>query len=734
MPDTNDDPLLEALLYFGKLHSRPINRSGVLQCLPLWGGKLTPQMFPRAAERAGFNSKMVKRPLKRISPATYPAILLLNDNEVAILTEKVSGNCYKVILPSAGGGEETLSADRLGEVYSGIAIFVKPAHEFETRAEFRAQRLGKNWFWGTLWRFRSFYFRVCVATVVINFLALASSIFMMNVYDRVVPNEAVDTLFVMAMGVGIAYVFEFILKSLRTHFVDRAGHRIDLILGSEIFGRILGMHFGDRPESAGALASQARGYDSLREFFTSATIAAMADLPFTFVFVGVIYLLGGPAVALPVIAGLTLALIVGLFMQLPIRKAVSRSYLSSNQRQALMVEGIQSLERIKATGSESEIQARMEEIMHVSAKSEIESRGYSHLAMNMTALLQHVVSTVIIISAFFAVRDRDMTMGAMIASVILSGRAMAPMALVASLLTRMQLSLRSLSGLDQLMELRAERDERGAQYISVPEFSPSIEARQLKFRYDSDGALILDELNITIQPGERVALLGKTGSGKSSLLRLLMGFQRPTDGSISISGIELSQLDPAELRRNIGYVPQDPGLLYGTLRSNLLAGCPWVEDYKLLEAIDIAGLGNFIRSLPRGIDQPVSENGNSLSGGQKQAVSLARALIVEPELLLFDEPTSAMDSGSERRLIEKLRAYLDGDSMRTLLVATHKRSILSLVDRVIVMEDGKVIADGPKQQVVRREPVNPSQTFPGARISGAEAGEANGTPDVALPN
>lgn len=734
MPDRYDDPLLEALLFFGKLHSRPINRSGVMQCLPLWGGKLSPQMFPRAAERAGFESKLVRRSVSRISPATYPAILLLEDNEVAILVEKEGRNKFKVVLPSSGGGEEILTTDELNEVYTGIAIFVKPSYEFESRSEFRARRLGKNWFWGTLWRFRSFYFRVGIATVVINFLALASSIFMMNVYDRVVPNEAVDTLFVLAMGVGIAYVFEFILKSLRTHFVDRAGHRIDLILGSEIFGRMLGMRFGDRPDSAGSLASQARGYDALREFFTSASIAAIADLPFTFVFVGVIYLLGGPTVALPVVAGLTLALIIGLIMQLPIRKAVSKSYQSSNQRQALLVEGIQGLERIKATRSESEMQARMEEVMHVSAKSEIESRGYSHLAMNMTALLHHVVSTVIIIAAFFAVRDREMTMGAMIACVILSGRAMGPMALVASLLTRMQLSLRSLSGLNQIMEIPPERHDRGAQYISMPEFSPSVETHQLKFRYEEEGALILDELNIRIQPGERVALLGKTGSGKSSLLRLLMGFNRPTDGSISISGVELSQLDPAELRANIGYVPQDPGLLYGSLRSNLLAGCPWVEDQKLLEAIDIAGLSGFIRSLPRGIDQPVTENGNSLSGGQKQAVSLARALIEEPELLLFDEPTSAMDSGSEKRLIEKLRGYLDGDSMRTLLVATHKRSILTLVDRVIVMENGKVVADGPKEKVMRVPTSAKPPEVPRARGSMSGSVPSGDSPDVALPN
>jgi len=700
---SSDDPLLAALIFFGKLHSRAVNAAGAVQGLPLVDGRLTPSLFPRAASRCGFESRLVHRSLKGIHPATLPVVLILHDNEAVILTSLPKKGDAEMIVLSSGSGVQKISRGELEKAYSGIAIFVKPSYEFEKRSDFNAKTLGKNWFWGTLWRFKSFYARVCLSSLVINILALASSIFVMNVYDRVVPNEAVDTLYVLAIGVLIAYLFEFGLKTLRTFFVDRAGHRIDLILGSEIYSRILGMRYNDRPASSGALASQARSYESLREFFTSATVAALADLPFVVIFAGVIFLLGGFFVAIPVLTGLALAFLVGVLMQIPINRAVAQSYHSSNQRQALFVEGIQALEQIKATRSESEMQARMEETLHVSSKAEVKSRGYSHLAMNLTSLFQSLVSTAIIIAAFYQVSEEKMTMGAMIACVMLSGRAMAPMALVASLLTRLQQSRRSLMGLNQIMEMPVERDERGARYLSVNSFQPDLRLENLRFAYSPDSQPVLDGINLSIKAGERVAILGRVGSGKSSLLRMLMGLQSPSDGLISISGIDIRQFDPADLRRRVGYVSQDLRLLYGSLRSNLKAGCPWVDDAALLKAIETVGLAGFIRSLPRGIDQPVSEGGQSLSGGQRQSIAIARALIEEPELLIFDEPTSAMDQQSEMYFLGKLDQYLREDPLRTLVVATHKRSVLAVVNRVVVIENGKVVADGPKDEVIRQE-------------------------------
>jgi len=712
-----DDPLMSALVFFGKLHARPVNTEGAIQGLPVVNGALTPQLFSLAASRCGFESKIVERSIRQLHSATLPVILLMEGNEAVILTARLNKKEGEVVVLSSGNGTQRVALKDLEASYSGIAIMVKPSYQFERRADFNGKALGKNWFWGTLWKFRGFYVRVAAAAVITNLLGLASSMFVMLVYNRVVPNQAVDTLYVLATGVLIVYIFEFLLKNLRTFFVDRAGHRIDLILGSEIYSRILGMRFGDKPASAGSLASQARAYESLREFFTSGTVAALVDLPFIYLFVFVIFLLGGGMVALPIICGIFLALLVGGLMQIPISRAVARSYYSGNQRQALFVEGIQALETIKSTRSESQMQARMEETVQMSARAEGKARSYTALAMSLTALVQHLVSTAMIIFAFYEVMQEKMTMGAMIACVILTGRAMAPMGVVASLMARLQQSRRSLKGLNQIMSMPMEREERGAQYIHLEDFRPEISTSDLLFTYEEQGSAVINGVSVSVKPGERVALLGKIGSGKSSLLRLLMGFHAPKEGRIDISGIDLRQLDPAELRRHIGYVPQEPNLLYGTLRTNLKAGCPWVSDQAMLNALDRVGLADFIRTLPRGIDQAVNEGGKSLSGGQRQSIAVARALIEEPELLLLDEPTSAIDTRTERHLLSGLDAYLKEDPKRTLLIATHKRSVLSMVDRVIVLGEGRVLADGSKSDVLKK-------TRTASPVSGADQAAA----------
>ena len=701
MASTIDDPLLEALLFFGKMYSRPVNAHGALQGLPLNNGRLTPRLFARAATRCGFESKMVKRSLKDLHGATLPVILIMTSNDAVILTKVGKRDCEVVVL-STGSGVQKIDLKTLEKAYSGAAILIKPEFKFEQRSDFNGKTLGKHWFWGTLWGFKSFYARVGLATLMVNLLALSSSIFVMTVYDRVVPNKAVDTLMVLALGVGIAYLFEFVLKLLRGYFVDRAGHQIDMKLGSELYARMLGMKFGNRPASAGALASQARSYESLREFFTSATLAALVDLPFIYLFAFIIYLLGGGLVVLPLIVGITLSLIIGALMQIPISRAVNNSYQSANQRQALVVEGIQALETVKTTRSESELQARMEESVRIAAKNDGLARGFSQFALNSTGLINHLVQVFMVIMAFYQVIQGNMTMGAMIACVLLTGRAMAPMAMVSSLLSRLQQSRRALKGINQIMDSPVERDEQTGQYISVNNFVPEIKAHDAAFSYGDEGAAVIKDLNFQIKPGERVAILGRIGSGKSTLLRMLMGLYHPTAGRIDISGIDIRQLDPTDLRMNSGYVPQSPTLLYGSIRSNLKSGCPWVSDEQMLKAIDRAGLTQFIQSLPDGVQYAVSEGGNTLSGGQRQAISVARAIVEEPEFLVLDEPTSAMDLTSERRLLRCLEGYLSEDTNRTLVIATHKRSVLALVDRIIVLDEGKIIADGPKETVIKK--------------------------------
>lgn len=702
----NQDHLLQALEFLGKYHGQPVNVEGVVHGLPTSGGRLTPELFERAAERCGFTSKIVHRSLHHLHQATLPAVLLLEHDDSVVLLSIKKGKGGKRIaeisVSSAGGGTQEISLDEFKETYTGYAILVKPNYQFETRADFAPEFSKRNWFWGTLWRFRGFYARVGIATVMINLLALSSSLFIMNVYDRVLPNRAIETLWALAIGVVIAFVLEFTLKSLRTFFVDRAGHRIDLILGGALFSKVLGLRFDKKPASSGALAGQARSYEGLREFFTSATIAALFDLPFVFVFAGIIYLLGG-VVAIPLLVGAVLVLLVGAILQIPISRAVASSYLAGNQRQALFVEGVNALETVKATRSESELQARMEGNVQISARADGKARRYSQLALNTASFIQQLVIVGIVIVAVFQVQKELMTMGAMIACVILAGRAMAPLAMVSSLLTRLQQSRRSLKGLNQIMQSPSEREGLGSKYITLSKFHPEIQAHDVCFEYGEGSGAVLQNLSLSIKPGERVGILGQVGSGKSTFLRMLMNLYVPSSGRIDISGIDSRQIDPAELRRHIGYVQQDPMPLFGTLRSNLKAGCPWAGDEAVWKAIERAGLAGYVRSLPRGVDNPVAEAGKSLSGGQRQAVCVARALLEEPPLLIFDEPTSAMDWTSEKRLLEQLDDYLRADLARTLVVVTHKRSILSIVDRIIVIDKGKVIADGPKDRVLSHQ-------------------------------
>ncbi|MEM1293876.1 MAG: type I secretion system permease/ATPase [Verrucomicrobiota bacterium] len=702
MNQHNFDPLLQALEFLGKYHGRSINLDSAVHGLPTVDGRLTPELFERAAKRSGFTSRIANRPLKKIHPATLPVVLLLENGEAVVLLGFKSKRVVECAVLSAGGGTQAIKLKELEKFYSGFAIFAKPAYKFEERSEFAPTQPRKNWFWGALWRFRGFYGRVGVATVMINMLALASSLFIMNVYDRVVPNQAVDTLYALAIGAAAAFVLEFALKTLRTYLVDRAGHRIDLILGGDLFGKVLGMKYAAKPTSAGTLAGQARSYEGLREFFTSASISALFDLPFVFLFAGVVFVLGGMAAA-PLFCGAVFALVFAALMQVPISRAVSSSYAAGNQRQALYVEGVTALETIKSTCSESELQARMEDSVHVSAKADGKARGFSQLALNMTSFTQQIVTVGIVVVGFYLVKAEAITMGALIACVILSGRAMAPLTMISSTLGRFQQSRKSLEGLNKLMEMPSEREDGQSQFLSLEKFDAKLRAKEVSFSYGPESDPILKDVNIEISAGERVALLGQIGCGKSTLLRMLIALYHPSKGRMDISDIDARQLDPAQLRREVGYLSQDSMLLYGTLRSNIAAGCPWASDTQIWEAIERAGLAEWVRSLPQGVDLPVSEGGKSLSGGQRQAIAFARATMSNPTLLVLDEPTSSMDWNSEKQLLRRIDDYLEEEPGRTLIVATHRRSVLSICDRVIVLDSGKVVADGSKEQVLKLE-------------------------------
>ncbi|MEM7697455.1 MAG: type I secretion system permease/ATPase [Verrucomicrobiota bacterium] len=692
------DPLISALIAVGKIHGKSVNAATATAGLPLEDGALTPALLIRAANRVGFKAELAERELKEIRPGLLPVVLITEDESAVVLVKR-EGKKHCEWITADGGSESGTLAD-LAKIYAGYAILIREEYKFEERATFESVPRAKSWFWGTLWRFRSFYVRVAIASLVINLFALTSSLFIMNVYDRVVPNQAFETLYVLAIGAGVVFAFDFVLRTLRSFFVDRAGQRADILLGSALFEQILTLKFSAKPKSAGAFASQARAYESLREFFTSATIVALVDLPFVFLFAGVVYLLGG-IVAAPLIIGLGFALFVGLILQLPLARAVQKGYQASNQRHALVVESISGLETVKGLGAESHLQKKMEDCIRESSDSEVQSKGISQLSTHLTMITQQLVSVGIVILGVYQLAAGNMTMGGLIACVILGGRGMAPLAQVAGLFTKLQQSLAALKGLNQIMRLPRERTDQSAFVKLESAFKPEIKCEGLSFTYPGSETPVLKDFNLSIKPGERVVLLGRVGSGKTTLMKLAAGLLEPNEGTVVSSGLDLRQFDPAEYRRHLGYVPQQVNLFYGTLADNLRLGIPWAEDEAVLEAVELAGVNHFASTNPNGLSMPVGEGGELLSGGQRQAVALARALVPKPSFLLLDEPTSAMDMSSEAEIVAHLKKYLD-DSGATLVLSTHKPALFSLATRIVLIKDGAVAADGPAEEILAK--------------------------------
>ena len=538
---------------------------------------------------------------------------------------------------------------------------------------------------------------VALAAVLINLFALASPLFIMNVYDRVVPNNAFATLWVLASGVLVAFAFDFLLKLLRAHFLDVAGRLADLKLAGAVLARVLGLQLAARPASAGAFASDLRELETLRDFFASASITALVDLPFLALFIAAVWLLGGwvalvPAVAVPLVLG------AGLLVQVPIGRTARASQRDAARRHGLLVEAIHGLETIKCLGAEGRTQGAWERLVAAGSRSSGAARFWSAFATHFTSLAANLVTVGVVIMGIHEIAAGRLTVGALVACSILAGRAMAPLAQVAAVLNRYHQARAALAGLDRVMRLPVER-EAGRRFLHRPALAGALELKQVSFTYPRQSLPALRDVSFKIAAGERVGLIGRVGSGKTTVEKLLLGLYQPGQGAVLVDGTELRQIDPADLRRNIGCVPQDLFLFQGTLRENIAMAVPHADDAAILRVARAAGVDDFAARHPMGYDMPVGERGEALSGGQRQAIAIARALLLEPPILILDEPTSFMDNTAESRVKERLEAELGG---RTLLLITHRASLLSLVDRLIVLEDGRVAADGPREEVLNR--------------------------------
>ncbi|SFE91094.1 ATP-binding cassette, subfamily C, LapB [Phytobacter palmae] len=691
---THDDPLLDALMIICKMHNIATSRTVLTTGLPLESHSLTLEAFPRAAGRAGLKARVIQRPLDSITALSLPVILLLKNNQTAVLTGWDASQRARLLPGETEGGEITLSQEALAEHYSGRAIFISPEHEFDAQPTATLPRT-TAWFQDTLKLSKFLYFDAVIASFLVNLVALCAPLFVMNVYDRVVPNQATATLWVLAIGVSIAFVFDFVLKILRGICLDLAGKKTDLVVSSALFERLLGMKMKLRPKRVGSFAQNFQEFQSIRDFLSSLTLTAFIDFPFTLLILLVIGVIGGPLVLIPLLS-YPLALLVSWLIQRPLMSRVQKTYQLSNERQAMLVETLTGLDAIKINNAQSERQYQWEHLTGQLSKLELRVKSLSYVAVNFTSWLQQASGVAIIVAGVYVIIGGNLSMGGLIACYLLHRRAMMPIGQLCSLITRYQRARMTKSTIDRMMGLEQEVQE-GEVPLKRETLSGAVELRDVTFCYPGNQYASLSNVSLVIQPGEKVGIIGRSGSGKSSLAKLLVGFYQPDSGSVLIDGIDLRQIDVHDLRHNIGYAPQDIHLFNGTLRENLLYGASYVDDETMLRVANLTGVHEFARRHPSGYNMQVGERGMSLSGGQRQAVTLARALLLDPPVLLMDEPTSSMDNTSEDLIKKALAPVI---SNKTLLLVTHRASLLSLVDRLIIVDNGKIIADGPKESVM----------------------------------
>ncbi len=692
------DPLLDCLVELCRLHGQAATRASLSAALPLREGRLTLDLAERAAARAGMSSRLQRLALEAIDSAALPAILILKDNRACVLTGWDEGGAARVLLPETAQGSVTLAREELQARYTGIVLFVRPHFRFDARTTSGAAPTpprARHWFWGAVLAQRFVYRDVLWAALLINLFALAFPMFSMNVYDRVVPNHAVETLWALAIGVVLVIGADLFMRLVRSRFVDEASARIDVTISATLMERVLGMRLAHRPESVGSFASNLRGFEQVRDFIASGTVTALIDLPFALLFVAVLLWIS-PWLALPVVVAALLILGMGLVLQRRLHELSETTYRASAQRNATLIESLTGIETIKSQGAESAIQSKWERANAFLARTGVKMRALSSSAMYGTNFLTQAATITIVIAGVYLIHERELTMGALIAASMLAGRALAPAGQIVGLLMQYQGARTAMRNLEQWMAKPIERPA-GDTFIHRPTLKGDIEFRNVRFAYPGREDAALDGLSFRIEAGERVALIGRVGSGKSTIQRLMMGLYQPSEGAVLLDGIDLRQLDPADVRRNQGYVSQDVTLFYGTLRENVTFGLPYADDGAVLAAAETAGLTDFVNRHPRGFDMPVGERGESLSGGQRQSVGLARAVLHNAPILLLDEPTSAMDFSTEAQITAKMSQFaLD----KTVVLVTHRTSMLALVTRVIVIDGGKIVADGPRDRIM----------------------------------
>lgn len=694
---TTEDPLLDCLVLLSEHYGNPCSGEALLVGLPLNNAQLTPELFSQAASRIGLVAKLLRKPLETLSPLVLPCILLLNNKKACILREIIPNQDKVIIQLPENGGESEIAISELNNIYTGYAFLVKQQYRGDKSIDVNFIEQKGHWLWSLIKDASPIYRDALLASILINIFVLVSPLFMMNVYDKIVPNLAFESLWVLASGVALVFTFDFILRHMRSYLIDLAGKKIDIIVSSQLFAKVLGIPLAKKGLSVGATAKQIGEFDSIRDMLTSVTLTTLVDLPFAALFLVIIYLVAGDLALIPLCAGI---LIIGysLWVQPKLKFAVTEANKYSTIKHAHLIESLTAAEAIKSNVAEGIMQRSWQQMNAHTADWQLKLKKLSNSVAFFATYITQLTTVGVVILGVYRLSTLDISMGGIIAAVMLSGRVVSPMAQLANLLTRSNQTANALTQLDLLMEQDDEFTGK-AHLISRHRLKGAIQAENLQFIYPQQKRSTLYPCNFNIKPYEKIAILGKNGSGKTSLAKLLAGLYQPSDGQLRFDGINESQIHPADLRKNIGYMPQDITLIHGTIRDNIMFGHRQVTEHQLLRAVQLSGVAQFCTEDSEGLDKQVGEGGLSLSRGQRQSVALARAILADPPILLMDEPTASMDAITEQQFIQSIQRILPN---KTLVMITHKMSLLTLVDRVMVLDKGQIILDGEKAPVLEK--------------------------------
>jgi len=693
----SEDPLLDCLVLLTEHFGNPCSAEALAAGLPLTSSVLSPELLPQAAMRAGLSAKLSRKSLDNIPEMLLPCILMLKDQKACILQSiDFQANIAVISLPETGG-EEQLTIEALESVYVGYLFLIKQKYHGDRDFDVHIGDTKKHWLWDTIRESAPIYRDVIIASILVNVFALVSPLLVMNIYDKIVPNLAFESLWVLAIGATIAYTFDFILKQLRAYLIDVAGKKIDIQTSSKLYAKVIGISLEKKAPSVGGMARQLGEFDSVRDFLSSATVTALVDLPFSILFIFIIYLVAGD---LAIFSVLATVLILGyaFLVQSKLSHAIEESNKFSGLRHGHLVESLSSLESIKASGAEGIVQNAWQQMLGYTSNWQLKTKIITNSVANFSSFIIQMVVVAVIILGVYRVADGLISMGGIIAAVMLSSRAVGPMAKIASLMTRYNQTVSSLRQLDGIMEQESEFENKG-HLASRSKLEGNIVLEHVNFNYPDVEKPALYPLSLKVTPGEKIAIIGRNGSGKSTLAKLLLGLYKPKQGSIRYDGLHQGQIHPSDLRRNIGYLPQDIVLFHGSIKDNILFGTKQVTEYQLMRAVQLSGVNLFTDMESQGLELQVGEGGLSLSRGQRQAVALARAILNDPQMLLLDEPTASLDARAEKLFIESMKQTVH---QRTLLLITHKMHLLQLVDRIIVLDNGHLVADGDKAVILEK--------------------------------